>query len=141
MKVEIEGKALANGVWWGVNIAFGVSDDKSAVEKIAFITKTIEAICQSGHIVSRIEENKTTSPIAGQQIDTAPGVGNNGGAAYTWPPPTCSVHRENLAVSKNQNKPGKVVYYCPKRLGDAYCNKRCTVDERTGKPSFWEVTT
>lgn len=139
MKVEIEGAIQVKNRWWAINFNVEIDDKKTPTEKIALIKKTIERIAESGHVVSRILEVTATSPVPGQQINTPPHPPNGGSPLFTWPPPVCEIHREDLAVSKQQNKPGKVIYYCPKRLGDAYCNKRCTVDEKSGKPSFWEV--
>lgn len=139
MKVEIEGAVMARDIWWGVNFSVEIGDEKTPAEKIAMLKKTIERIAESGHIVSRMPKFQPASPVAGHQKNSPPKPGNNGSPAYTWPPPICETHREDLAISKQQNKPGKVIYYCVQRVGDGWCNKRCTVDKKTGTPSFWEV--
>lgn len=139
MKVEIEGAIQVKSTWWAVNFSVEIGDEKTPAEKIAMLKKTIERIEESGHVVTRMTKSGSPSLVAGQQKNSPPKPGNGGSPAYTWSPPTCEIHREDLAISKQQNKPGKVVYYCSKRIGDGYCTKRCTVDEKTGKPSFWEV--
>ncbi|MCK5014670.1 MAG: hypothetical protein KAS66_12720 [Candidatus Omnitrophica bacterium] len=141
MKVEIAGAIQVKDTWWPVNFSVEIDDKKTPAEKMAILRKTIERIGESGHVVSLMKEFRASVPVANPQEKPPPRSGNGPAAAFTWPPPTCELHREALAISKQQNKPGKVVYYCTKRLGDAYCNKRCTVDEKTGKPSFWEVAT
>ena len=139
MKVEILGAIQVTNIWWAVNFSVEIDDKKTPAEKLALLKKTIERIAESGHVVTRLTESTAPTLIANQQKEGGLGNGNGTAAAFTWPPPTCELHREDLAISKQQNKPGKVTYYCTKRLGDAYCNKRCTVDKKTGKPSFWEV--
>lgn len=139
MKVEIEGAVMAKDIWWGVNFVIELDDTKSPTEKIAMLKKTIDRIAASGHVVTRMTKSGSPSLVAGQQKNSPPKPGNGGSPAFTWAPPTCEIHREDMAISKQQNKQGRVAYYCSKRIGDGYCTKRCTVDEKTGKPSFWEV--
>ncbi len=140
MKVTIEARINTEGTWWDVQIEHDISANMTPEQKVARIKAIIKGMASTGEIISRVSNNQPPStPEASQP---APGQNNGANqASFTWPEPHCEVHREAMRQSGTQKTPGQTQFFCPKRMGEGYCVRRASVDQKNGAPRFWEVMT
>lgn len=138
MIVRIEGRINVNGQWWDIQTEHNISSQLKAEEKTGKIKGIIRGLISTGEIISRVGAND--APVSPKNVPL-PHPPDNGAqsALFTWPLPHCEIHNEAMTVSKIQNNPAWVSFYCPKRHGQGYCRHRAKVDNTHGMPTFFEV--
>ena len=133
IEVTLKARVQQDGNWWDFSIRkmYRASGYSGLTDQIkADIAKMSKAGCISTASFPMSPGAKLDEPVVNQEM-------KNGSAG--WPVPQCLFHQTEMMLSKVQKKPGKIRYYCPKKLDDGYCARRCDVGEETGVPDHWEV--
>jgi len=138
MKITIQSRTNVDGTWWDVVTEHNVPDSLSSMEKVGQIKKIIRGMVSTGEVISRVDVSFQGTG-RGKGPETHEPQAWTASPIFTWPKPQCEVHREEMVLSKTQKTEGFTMFYCPKRAGEGYCDRRAKVDETNGFPTFWAV--
>lgn len=132
-EITISAYLSIEGEQWPIHLKAEIE----ATDYVALARHTSDMVSKLKKAGFQTYQHKTPRETA---LQPANGPNEKLPAAFAWPAPVCPVCKVDMKVSKFQELPNEISYYCVNTVDmGVYCKRRASVNRETGQLRLPEV--